>query len=283
VVVLVVGVPTTVRVRVLVDGTVKMSVPMRVLVNRDDVRRMGQVLVAALMTDVDRVNRLCLEIELPLEQFVAILRRGVIGRRLFRQRLLFGRRPQLKDGVNLLVRSAHSKRFGESEELPPRPNFTGFVEMRGLRSTHRQNTIPKGDFLMRFAVLVKANKDSEAGVLPSPEMLGEMGKFNEQLAKDGVMLAGDGLKPTSEGARLRFDGGRTTVTDGPFTETKELVAGFWIVQGKSKEEIVERFLHAPFDGGAVLEIRPIYEVEDFAENATPEIRQRAARTWEMIK
>lgn len=136
---------------------------------------------------------------------------------------------------------------------------------------------------MRFAVLVKANKDSEAGVLPSREMLSEMGKFNEQLAKDGVMLAGDGLKPTSEGARLRFDGGRTTVTDGPFTETKELVAGFWIVQGKSNEEIVERFLHAPFDGGAVLEIRPIYEVEDFDENATPEIRERAARTGEMIK
>jgi hypothetical protein len=136
---------------------------------------------------------------------------------------------------------------------------------------------------MRFVVLVKANKDSEAGVLPSGELLNEMGKFNEQLAKDGVMLAGEGLKPTSEGARLRFDGGRTTVTDGPFTETKELVAGFWIVAGKSKEEIVERFTHAPFDGGAVLEIRPIYEVEDFAENATPEIRERAARRWEMIK
>ena len=136
---------------------------------------------------------------------------------------------------------------------------------------------------MRFVVLVKASKDSEAGVLPSREMLDEMGKFNERLAKDGVMLAGEGLKPTSAGARLRFDGGRTTVTDGPFAETKELVAGFWIVQGKSKEEIVERFTHAPFDGGAVLEIRPIYEVEDFGANATPEIRERAERTWEMIK
>lgn len=136
---------------------------------------------------------------------------------------------------------------------------------------------------MRFVVLVKANKDSETGALPSREMLDEMGKFNERLAKDGVMLAGEGLKPTSEGTRLRFDGGRTTVTDGPFTETKELVAGFWIVQGKSKEEIVERFTHAPFDGGAVLEIRPIYEVEDFGANATPEIRERAERTWEMIK
>jgi hypothetical protein len=133
---------------------------------------------------------------------------------------------------------------------------------------------------MRFAVLVKASNQSEAGVLPSSEMLTEMGKFNEQLAKDGVLLAGDGLQPTSKGARLRFDGGRTTVTDGPFTETKELVAGFWIVQGKSKEEVVERFMHAPFDGGQVIEIRPVYELEDFGENVTPEIRERAERTWE---
>lgn len=116
---------------------------------------------------------------------------------------------------------------------------------------------------MRFAVLVKANKDSEAGVLPSRELLEEMGKFNEHLTKDGVMLAGEGLQATSKGARIRFDGGRTTVIDGPFTETKELIAGFWIVQGKSKEEIVERFLRAPFDGGAELEIRQIFEAEDF--------------------
>jgi hypothetical protein len=136
---------------------------------------------------------------------------------------------------------------------------------------------------MRFTVLVKASKYSEAGELPSSEMLNEMGKFNEQLAKDGVFLAGDGLKPTSDGVRLRFDGGRTTVIDGPFAETKELVAGFWIVQGKSKEEIVERFTHAPFDGGAVIEIRPMYELEDFGENATPEIRQRQERIAEGVK
>jgi hypothetical protein len=135
---------------------------------------------------------------------------------------------------------------------------------------------------MRFAVLVKASNESEAGVLPSSEMLTEMGKFNEQLAKDGVLLAGDGLHPSSKGTRLRFDGGRTTVIDGPFTETKELVAGFWIVQGKSKEEIVERFMHAPFDGGQVIEIRPVYELEDFGENLTPEIRERAERTWEKV-
>ncbi len=132
---------------------------------------------------------------------------------------------------------------------------------------------------MRFAVLVKASKESESGVLPSTEMLEEMGKFNERLAKDGVLLAGDGLQPSSKGTRLRFDGGRTTVIDGPFAETKELVAGFWVVQGKSKEEIVERFSHAPFDGGAVIEIRPMYELADFGDNVTPEIRERAERTW----
>ncbi|HMF29176.1 MAG TPA: YciI family protein, partial [Candidatus Cybelea sp.] len=113
---------------------------------------------------------------------------------------------------------------------------------------------------MRFAVLVKASEQSEAGVLPSREMLEAMGKFNEQLAKDGVLLAGDGLQASSKGARLRFDGGRTTVTDGPFAETKELIAGFWIVQGKSKEEVIERFMHAPFDGGQVIEIRQIFEM-----------------------
>ena len=118
---------------------------------------------------------------------------------------------------------------------------------------------------MRFVVLVKANKDSEAGVLPTREQFAEMGEFNEGLVKDGVMLAADGLHPSSRGARLRFDGGRVTVTDGPFAETKELVAGFWIVQGKSKEEIVERFTHAPFDGGAEIEVRPIYELEDFGD------------------
>src|SRR5579871_791404 len=132
---------------------------------------------------------------------------------------------------------------------------------------------------MRFAVLVKASKESESGVLPSTEMLEEMGKFNERLAKDGVLLAGDGLQPSSKGTRLRFDAGRTTVIDGPFAETKELVAGFWVVQGKSKEEIVERFSHAPFDGGAVIEIRPMYELADFGDNVTPEIRERGERTW----
>lgn len=136
---------------------------------------------------------------------------------------------------------------------------------------------------MRFAVLVKASKESEAGVLPSSEILSEMGKFNEQLAKDGVLLAGEGLHATSKGARLRFDGGRTTVIDGPFAESKELVAGFWIVQVKTKEEVIERFMQAPFDGGQIIEIRQIFETEEFGENLTPEARERAERTWEQVK
>ena len=136
---------------------------------------------------------------------------------------------------------------------------------------------------MRFMVLVKANKKSEAGVLPTREEFAEMGQFNELLAKDGVFLAGDGLQPSSKGARLRFDGGRTTVTDGPFTEANELVAGFWIVQGKSKEEVVERFTHAPFDGGQEIEIRQVYEAEDFGDNLPPEMRNQEERLRQQAK
>jgi len=136
---------------------------------------------------------------------------------------------------------------------------------------------------MRFVVLVKANKESESGVLPTREMLTEMGKFNEQLVKDGVMLAGEGLQASSKGTRLRFDGGRTTVTDGPFTETKELVSGFWIVQAKSKEEVVERFTSAPFDGGQEIEIRQVFEADDFGENLPPEVRAQEERLREKVK
>jgi hypothetical protein len=118
---------------------------------------------------------------------------------------------------------------------------------------------------MRFVVLVKATPQSEAGVLPTRAQLEEMGRFNDQLVKDGVLLAAEGLQASSKGARLRFDQGRTTVVDGPFAETKELIAGFWIVSGSSKAEVVERFTHAPFDGGHVIEIRQIFEPEDFAD------------------
>src|SRR6516164_9388918 len=117
---------------------------------------------------------------------------------------------------------------------------------------------------MRFMVLVKANKDSEAGVLPSRELLTAMGKFNEELVKAGVMLAAEGLHPSSKGARVRFQGGKKTVIDGPFAETKELIAGFWLWQVKSKEEAIEWLKRAPFDGGTEVEIRQVFEIEDFA-------------------
>src|SRR6266542_1938834 len=117
---------------------------------------------------------------------------------------------------------------------------------------------------MRFMVIVKANKDSEAGVLPDEKILTEMGKFNEQLSKAGVMLAGEGLQPSSKGVRVRFDGSKRTVIDGPFAETKELIAGFWLWQVKSKEEAIEWLKRAPFDGGTEVEIRQVFEAADFA-------------------
>jgi hypothetical protein len=115
---------------------------------------------------------------------------------------------------------------------------------------------------MRFMILVKATKDSEAGVLPDKKMLTEMGKFNEDLVKAGVMLAGEGLQASSKGARVKFSGGKRTVTDGPFAETKELVAGFWLWQVKSKQEAIEWLKRAPFKEGEV-EIRQVFEAEDF--------------------
>src|SRR5438067_10101094 len=128
---------------------------------------------------------------------------------------------------------------------------------------------------MRVMVIVKANKDSEAGVLPSREILTEMGKFNEQLVKAGVMLAGEGLHSSKDGVRVRFEGKKRTVTDGPFAETKELVAGFWLWQCKSKEEAIEWLKRAPFDGGTEVEIRQVYETEEFAaSDPTGEIRRK---------
>ena len=129
---------------------------------------------------------------------------------------------------------------------------------------------------MRFMVLVKANKDSEAGVLPDEKILTAMGKFNEELVKVGVMLAMDGLHASSKGARVRFSGGKKTVTDGPFTETKELVAGFWLWQVKSKEEAIEWLKRAPFDDTEV-EIRQVFEAEDFGAEFTPELREQEER------
>jgi hypothetical protein len=126
-------------------------------------------------------------------------------------------------------------------------------------------------------VIVPASKESEAGVLPDERILNEMGKFNEQLVKAGVMLAGEGLHPTSRAKRVRFDGAKRTVTDGPFAESKELIAGFWLWQVKSMEEAVEWLKRAPFGGGVEIVIRPVFETEDFGAAATPEIREREAR------
>jgi hypothetical protein len=125
-------------------------------------------------------------------------------------------------------------------------------------------------------VLVKASPESEAGELPSTEMLAEMGKYNEELAKAGVMLAGEGLQPSSKGARVRFSGSERTVIDGPFTETKELIAGFWLWQVKSKEEAIEWLKRIPFKEGEV-ELRQVFEADDFGEEFTPELREQEER------
>jgi hypothetical protein len=129
---------------------------------------------------------------------------------------------------------------------------------------------------MRFMVIVKADKDSEAGVLPNKKMLTEMGKFNEELAKAGVMLAGEGLQASSKGARVRFSGSKRTVVDGPFAETKELIAGFWLWQVKSRAEAIEWLKRAPFEKGEV-EIRQVFEAEDFGSEFTPELREQEER------
>jgi hypothetical protein len=130
---------------------------------------------------------------------------------------------------------------------------------------------------MRFMVIVKANKESEAGVMPTEKMLADMGKYNEELVKAGVMLAGEGLHPTSKGARVRFSGGKPTVIDGPFAETKELVAGYWMWQVNSKEEAIEWLKRAPFDNDTEVEIRQVFEVEDFGAEFTPELREQEER------
>ena len=132
---------------------------------------------------------------------------------------------------------------------------------------------------MRFMVIVKANPESEAGILPNTEILSEMTKFNEELVKAGVMLAGEGLQPSSKGARVRFEGKKRTVIDGPFAETKELIAGFWLWQVRSRDEAIEWLKRAPFQEGEV-ELRQVFEAEDFGKELTPELREREARLRE---
>ena len=126
---------------------------------------------------------------------------------------------------------------------------------------------------MRVMVIVKATRDSEAGVLPSTELLTEMGRFNEELVKAGVMLSGEGLRASAHGVRVRFGGGKSSVIDGPFTESKELIAGFWLWQVKSIEEAIEWIRRSPFrKGSEEIEIRPVFEADDFGDNLTPELR-----------
>jgi len=141
---------------------------------------------------------------------------------------------------------------------------------------------------MRFMIMVKANKDTEAGVLPSQELLTAMGKYNEELVKAGVLLAGEGLHPSSRGARVRFEGSKRTVIDGPFAETKELIAGFWLVQMRSKEEAIEWVKRCPNPTGEAseIEIRQVFEADDFGPAFTPELREQEERlraqtpTWQ---
>jgi hypothetical protein len=130
---------------------------------------------------------------------------------------------------------------------------------------------------MRFMVLVKASADSEAGVMPSTELLAEMMQYNEELVKAGVMRGGDGLHPSSNGVRVRFDGKQRTVIDGPFAETKELLAGYWLWECPSREEAIEWLKKAPFDGGTEIELRQVFSTEDFGEALTPELREQEDR------
>ena len=130
---------------------------------------------------------------------------------------------------------------------------------------------------MRVMVMVPGDENSEAGVMPDEKLLSEMGNFNEELVKAGVMLAGEGLHPTSKAVRVRFDGDERTVIDGPFTESKELIAGYWLWQVRDMDEAIEWIKRAPFGGGTEIEIRPVFEAEDFGDEFTPELREQEER------
>jgi hypothetical protein len=140
----------------------------------------------------------------------------------------------------------------------------------GLQNFKRRST-------MRFMVIVKASKDSEAGVMPSTELLTAMGKFNKEMVTAGVMQAGEGLHPSSRGARVKYSGGQSAISRGPFDLTADLVAGFWLIETKSLDEAIEWMKRAPFDGGAEIEIRQVFSPEDFGEALTPELRENEAR------
>ena len=136
---------------------------------------------------------------------------------------------------------------------------------------------------MRVMVLVPADENSERGVMPDEKLLTDMGNFNEELVKAGVMLAGEGLHPTSKAARVRFDGDKRTVIDGPSTESKELIAGYWLWQVRDRDEAIEWIKRAPFGGGTEIEIRPVFEAEDFGDEFTPELREQEQRLRSQIE
>jgi hypothetical protein len=136
---------------------------------------------------------------------------------------------------------------------------------------------------MRVMVMVPGDENSEAGVMPDQKLLSEMGNFNEELVKAGVMLAGEGLHPTSKAVRVRFDGDERTVIDGPFTESKELIAGYWLWQVRDMDEAIEWIKRAPFGGGTQIEIRPVFEAEDFGDEFTPELREQEQRLRDQIE
>jgi hypothetical protein len=149
--------------------------------------------------------------------------------------------------------------------------------LRVTETTRPAEMNAKRSRAMRFMVIVKADNNSEAGIMPSTELLTAMGKFNEEMVKAGVMLAGEGLHPSSKGARIKYSGKERTVTPGPFGGTGELVSGFWLIQTKSRDEAVEWMKRAPFDGGSEIEIRQVFDAEDFGEVLTPELREQEAR------
>src|SRR5881396_117037 len=146
-----------------------------------------------------------------------------------------------------------------------------------MNTRRQKKPLRESEMAMRFLVMVKGNKDYEAGAMPTQQELTEMGKFNDELVKAGVMLAGEGLQASSKGTRISYSGSKRTVRDGPFTETKELVAGFWIWQVKSRQEALEWAKRIPFTQGEEVEIRQVFEAEDFGEAFTPELRKQEER------
>jgi hypothetical protein len=154
---------------------------------------------------------------------------------------------------------------------------SSYLWSRTVAVTTRPAKQRKRSMAMRFMVIVKADNNSEAGIMPSTELLTAMGKFNEEMVKAGVMLAGEGLHPTSKGARIKYSGKERTVTNGPFNATGDLVSGFWLIQTKSREEAIEWMKRAPFDAGSEIEIRQVFDAEDFGEALTPELREQEGR------